>query len=152
MRRLRKSERNRVLFGVAAGLSEYFEVDPALVRVGFAGLCFAGGIGFLLYIALAVVMPRADAPEGSPADAVGDNVEHLAEDAAEAGRRPGAAVGPATAERRRNALGVLLIAIGRFILLTNPGLFFWWRWDIFWAALLIGVGFVMVARRARPSP
>ena len=149
MRRLRKSEGDRVLFGVARGLGDYFEVDPVLVRVGFIGLCFAGGVGFVLYIALALVMPRAGAPEASPADAVRDNAEHLAEEAADAGRRLGADMGAATAERRRNGLGVLLIVIGGVVLLGNLGLFFWWRWDIFWAALFIGVGIFMVARRSR---
>ena len=149
MRRLQKSDSDRVLFGVAAGLADYFELDPVLVRVGFVGLCFAGGLGIVLYIALAVLMPRAAAPEGSPRDAVQDNVDHLAEEAADAGRRLGAAVGAATAERRRNGLGVLLIAIGAIVLLGNLGLFFWWRWDIFWAALFIGAGVLLVARRAR---
>ena len=149
MPRLRKSEKDRVLFGMAGGLGDYFEVDPVLVRVGFIGLFFAGGVGLVLYVALAIVMPRAGAPDASSADAVRDNVEHLAEDAADAGRRLGAAVGAATVERRRNGLGVLLIAIGGLVLLGNLGLFFWWRWDVFWAALFIGVGILMVARRSR---
>ena len=149
MRRLRKSEADRVVFGVAGGLGDYFELDPVLMRVGFIGLSFAGGVGIVLYIALAVVMPRAGAPEGSPADAVQDNVEHLAGEAAEAGRRLGAATDAVTAERRRNAFGLLLIVVGAIVLLGNLGIFFWWRWDIFWAALLIGVGIFFVARRTR---
>ena len=34
-RRLRRSRSERLLFGVAGGIAEYFEVDPALVRIGF---------------------------------------------------------------------------------------------------------------------
>ena len=151
MPRLRKSEHERVLFGVSGGLGEYFELDPVFVRVGFIALCFAGGIGFVLYLALAIVMPRADAPERTPAATVQDNVEHIADDAAAAGRRLGAAMGPVTTEQRRSGLGILFIAVGALILLVNLGLFFWWRWDIFWAALLIGAGIIMVKRRTRPS-
>ena len=151
MPRLRKSERERVLFGVSGGLGEYFELDPVFVRVGFIALCFAGGIGFVLYLALAMVMPRAGAPERTPAETVQDNVEHIADEAADAGRRLGAAMGPVTTERRRSGLGVLLIAVGALILLANLGLFFWWRWDVFWAALLIGAGIILVKRRNRPS-
>lgn len=151
MPRLRKSERERVLFGVSGGLGEYFELDPVFVRVGFIALGFAGGIGFVLYLALAIVMPRASAPDRTPVETVQDNVEHIADEAADAGRRLGAAIGPVTTEQRRSGLGVLLIAVGAIILLANIGLFFWWRWDIFWAALLIGAGIIMVKRRTRPS-
>ncbi len=151
MPRLRKNDRDRVLFGVSGGLGEYFELDPVFVRVGFIALCFAGGIGFVLYLALALVMPRADAPERSPTETVQDNVEHMADEAADAGRRLGAAMGPVTTGQRRSGLGVLFIVVGALILLANLGLFFWWRWDIFWAALLIGAGIIMVKRRTRPS-
>ncbi len=151
MPRLRKNDRDRVLFGVSGGLGEYFELDPVFVRVGFIALCFAGGIGFVLYLALALVMPRADAPERSPTETVQDNVEHMADEAADAGRRLGAAMGPVTTTQRRSGLGVLFIVVGALILLANLGLFFWWRWDIFWAALLIGAGIIMVKRRTRPS-
>ena len=151
MPRLRKNDRDRVLFGVSGGLGEYFELDPVFVRVGFIALCFAGGIGFVVYLALALVMPRADAPERSPTETVQDNVEHMADEAADAGRRLGAAMGPVTTVQRRSGLGVLFIVVGALILLANLGLFFWWRWDIFWAALLIGAGIIMVKRRTRPS-
>ncbi len=151
MPRLRKNDRDRVLLGVSGGLGEYFELDPVFVRVGFIALCFAGGIGFVLYLALALVMPRADAPERSPTETVQDNVEHMADEAADAGRRLGAAMGPVTTVQRRSGLGVLFIVVGALILLANLGLFFWWRWDIFWAALLIGAGIIMVKRRTRPS-
>lgn len=151
MPRLRKSERERVLFGVSGGIGEYFELDPVFVRVGFIALCFAGGIGVVLYLALAIVMPRAGALERTPAETVQDNVAHIADETIDAGRRLGAAMGPVTTEQRRSGLGILLIAVGAIILLANIGLFFWWRWDIFWAALLIGAGIIMVKRRARPS-
>ena len=152
MPRLRKSERERVLFGVSGGIGEYFELDPVFVRVGFIALCFAGGIGFVLYLALAIVMPGAGAPERTPAETVQDNVAHIADETIDAGRRLGAAVGgPVTTERRRSGLGILLIAVGAIILLANIGIFFWWRWDIFWAALLIGAGIILLKRRTNPS-
>ena len=151
MRRLRKSDRDRVLFGVSGGLGEYFEVDPVLVRVGFIAVCFAGGIGFVLYVALALVMPRADAPEGTSTEAVKDNVEHIADEAAEAGRRLGSAMGQADTERRRNGMGILLIVVGVLLLLGNLGLFFWWRWDIFLPVLFVAIGLLMIARRSRAA-
>ena len=50
---------NKVLAGVLAGIAEYFELDPTLVRVCYAALSVlsAGFPGILLYIILALIMP-----------------------------------------------------------------------------------------------
>ena len=50
---------NKVLAGVLAGIAEYFDVDPTLVRVCYAALSVlsAGFPGILLYIILALIMP-----------------------------------------------------------------------------------------------
>ncbi|MCH6554788.1 MAG: PspC domain-containing protein, partial [Acidobacteria bacterium] len=42
-KRLVKSERNKVCYGVAGGLSEYLNIDPVLVRVVFIGVTFCTG-------------------------------------------------------------------------------------------------------------
>ena len=47
-----------MLFGIAGGLAEHFDVDPLLVRLGFVGLCFVSGIGLVLYVVLALLLPR----------------------------------------------------------------------------------------------
>ena len=58
-KRLFKSD-DKKLAGVCAGLAEYFDLDPTLVRVAYASLTVfsAGFPGVLLYIVLAIVMPR----------------------------------------------------------------------------------------------
>jgi phage shock protein PspC (stress-responsive transcriptional regulator) len=48
---------HRMLAGVAAGLAEYFDVDPTLVRVGFVALSFLGGIAVPLYLAGWLLIP-----------------------------------------------------------------------------------------------
>ena len=56
-RKLRKSE-DKKLAGVAAGLAEYFGIDPTLIRIGFViGTIASGGPFLLAYIILAFVMP-----------------------------------------------------------------------------------------------
>ncbi len=68
-RSLHKSRENRVIFGVAGGLGEYFDVDPMLVRVGFVGLLLAFGASVLIYFILAIVMQsRAGAKSDGPSD------------------------------------------------------------------------------------
>jgi phage shock protein PspC (stress-responsive transcriptional regulator) len=57
-RRLYRSENDKLLGGVCAGLANYLRLDPAIVRILFALITFGGfGLGFVLYIILWVVVP-----------------------------------------------------------------------------------------------
>ncbi len=51
--------------GVCAGIAEYFEIDPTIVRVAYAliSLFFAGVGGVVVYVILALVMPRKPFPD-----------------------------------------------------------------------------------------
>ena len=59
-KKLTKSN-NKMIAGVCAGIAEYFNVDPTLVRVGYAILSFfcAGFPGLIVYIILALILPPA---------------------------------------------------------------------------------------------
>ena len=46
-----------MLAGVSGGLARYFEIHPAVFRVGFVVLTLLGGAGILIYAAAALVMP-----------------------------------------------------------------------------------------------
>jgi phage shock protein PspC (stress-responsive transcriptional regulator) len=59
-RRLLRSSKDRVLWGVAGGLGDYFRIDPTLVRLAFAVSAFFGGLGVLAYLVMAVVVPEDD--------------------------------------------------------------------------------------------
>ena len=56
--RLYRSRTDRMLFGVAGGMADWLDLDPSLVRLVWALLVLAGGIGFLLYIVAAIVIPE----------------------------------------------------------------------------------------------
>jgi phage shock protein C len=59
-RRLYRSTTEHVLGGVAGGVADYFDLDPALVRVAWAILILAsGGIFLLLYLVMWFVVPEA---------------------------------------------------------------------------------------------
>ncbi|MCQ1534109.1 PspC domain-containing protein [Methanosarcina sp. KYL-1] len=64
-RRLTKSKSNKILFGVCGGLGEYFGIDPTLVRLAFVLLALLNGIGIVIYIILAVIMPSESGIEMS---------------------------------------------------------------------------------------
>ncbi len=57
IRRLQRSRSDRKLAGVSGGLASYFEIHPAVFRVGFVVLTLLGGAGILIYAAAALVMP-----------------------------------------------------------------------------------------------
>ena len=57
--RLYRSRDDRMLFGVAGGMAEWMDLDPAIVRLVWALLILAGGVGLLLYIVAAIVIPEA---------------------------------------------------------------------------------------------
>jgi phage shock protein PspC (stress-responsive transcriptional regulator) len=63
IRRLERPKDGRWLGGVCAGLAAYFDLSPAIYRIAFAALTFAGGTGLLLYIAAWLVIPEAGAAD-----------------------------------------------------------------------------------------
>jgi Putative stress-responsive transcriptional regulator len=58
-RKLYRDMDNAIIGGVAAGLGNYFDIDPVLIRVIFIALIFAGGSAFPIYILLWIAMPEA---------------------------------------------------------------------------------------------
>ncbi|OGE29327.1 hypothetical protein A2867_03160 [Candidatus Daviesbacteria bacterium RIFCSPHIGHO2_01_FULL_40_11] len=59
MKRLYRSEKNKVWLGVLGGLGEYFNIDPVILRVAFILIfVFTGFVpGLIAYLLMAVVMP-----------------------------------------------------------------------------------------------
>ncbi len=57
-KRLYRSRNDRVISGVCAGLGQYFNVDPVLMRVLAVVLGFVSfGTALLLYVVLALIIP-----------------------------------------------------------------------------------------------
>ncbi|MFT6815442.1 MAG: phage shock protein C [Sphingobacteriales bacterium] len=50
--------KNKVIFGVASGLAEHFDIDIVLVRVLFACSLLFAGTGLVIYLILALVLPN----------------------------------------------------------------------------------------------
>lgn len=59
-KRLYKSSNNKMICGVCAGIADYFNIDPSIVRVLWAVLALAAGTGVLAYIACAIILPEGD--------------------------------------------------------------------------------------------
>ena len=121
--RLHRSATDRVWCGVCGGMAEYLAVDPSLVRLAFVVATLWGGIGLLLYIVLAIILP---------VDSSATTV-------------------PLSADRSRMIAGLMLVVLGGLLLAGNLGLAPWLSWNMFWPSLLIVIGAGLVLRNPRTT-
>lgn len=153
--RLYRSRTDRMIAGVCGGMAEYFAVDSTLIRLLWAALVLAGGVGFLLYLAALIIIPEqpgatphpsgGDLPPAERGPSAADRPADPPATPHPAGGRPGPEED--VRQRRRQLLGWGLILFGALLLLDRlfPGL------DVlgtFWPLALVGAGIgILVARR-----
>lgn len=58
-KRLMRSSTDKKLGGVCAGLADYFDMDPTVLRIIWLLLVICGGTGILAYIILWIALPLA---------------------------------------------------------------------------------------------
>jgi phage shock protein C len=119
--RLHRSDTDRVVAGVCGGLAEYLEVEPSLVRLAFIVGTLWGGLGLLIYVVLAIVLPVD--PQAQP-------------------------VTTYRQVRSRNLAGGVLILLGAVLLVGNLGWAPWLSWNLFWPAVLVFVGAALLLRNS----
>lgn len=56
-RKLTRSD-NGIIAGVCAGIANYFDLDPTIIRVLYVLMFFFMGFGLMLYIILWLVIPK----------------------------------------------------------------------------------------------
>jgi phage shock protein PspC (stress-responsive transcriptional regulator) len=168
--RLYRSTSEAMLGGVAAGLANYFKIDPTIVRIVFLALTFlSGGTFIIVYLAFWMLLPTAGSTATQPGEIVRENLDDMGSrvrnftgmnggtytgSAPTNGGQPQASSGapqlpPASpVTRTRPGLSAqVLILIGAFFLLANLGFFHVIRWGVWWPLLLIGLGVIMLTRR-----
>lgn len=59
-KRLYRSRKDRMIAGVCAGIAEYFDIDPTIVRLFWIFTVLLGGSGILAYIICAIVIPNGE--------------------------------------------------------------------------------------------
>lgn len=57
-KKLYRSVTDKKLCGVCAGVAEYFNVDPTLVRLAWALVSIFAGAGIVAYIVCAIIIPE----------------------------------------------------------------------------------------------
>ncbi len=143
-RRLYRCRHNRRIAGVAAGVAEFFDLDPTLVRVLWFVSIFFGGISLVLYIGLAIIVPLEPLPDDAAASgAAGGEAATVPEGHRHAARGSG---------RWTTFLGFALILVGG-LALVDALLPAWAESGRFlWPAFLIGIGALLVVGAVRREP
>ncbi|MDD2305393.1 MAG: PspC domain-containing protein [Prolixibacteraceae bacterium] len=56
-KRLYRSK-EKMVAGVCAGLADYFNIDPTIMRILFVVIAFAGGASLLAYLIMWIIVPE----------------------------------------------------------------------------------------------
>ncbi|MGI5841089.1 MAG: PspC domain-containing protein [Patescibacteria group bacterium] len=131
-KRLYRSLDNRIVFGVASGLGEYYQIDPTVVRLILIILTISsGGIVLWLYLIAALVLPSE---ETNKTDKLRLKKSENKEKTSQGGGL-----------ERRSLFGLIIILVGATSLFNQifPG---FWRWDIFWPLLMVFVGVYLILK------
>ncbi len=166
-RRLYRSKHNRVFLGVCRGIADYFHMDPVLVRVIAVLLLIPGVFPVIIaYLILAIIVPLEDSTASTPKDNIQENISDLKNTTSNLGeeirssfekrdsktKTPGGTSSDTTSHTQTSPnrglyiVGIILIAIGIFIVLLN---FFNWFWRYLWPILLIAAGLIIIISIAR---
>jgi phage shock protein C len=171
-RRLYRCRQDQRIAGVAGGMAEYFDLDPSLVRILWILSVFLGGVGLLLYIAMALVVPlepevgvapagaqatgapAAGAQTADPTGATGEAgvPSPIGWHSAPAGHRHATRGGGRGDGRATTIFGVVLILFGTLALLDRllPD---WADGGRFLGpAFIVGIGILLVASAVRREP
>jgi phage shock protein PspC (stress-responsive transcriptional regulator) len=134
-RRLYRSRTDTIVGGVAAGLADYVNADPALVRIAWAILVvITGGAALVAYVVAWIVVPEEpDAPVAA-AEPTTDPVtgEVVAPAAAPIAHAPRAGMSAGV------VIGLGLVLIGAWFLVREflPPI----DWSLVWPLILVGIG------------
>jgi phage shock protein PspC (stress-responsive transcriptional regulator) len=151
-RRLYKSPSERVISGVAGGVAEYLDVDPSIVRIVWALLALiTGGVFFVLYIVMWIVVPEGAEAPVMPAEGA-DPVTGQPGD----GSPSTWSAQPVRRARRSSGsgswvFGLILIGLGLYFLARQywPGIDVDRLWPL--GLVLLGILLLLVALRRRPA-
>src|SRR3954471_1562532 len=128
VKRLERSRSDRMLAGVSGGLAKYFDIHPAVYRVGFVVLTLLGGAGIVIYIAAALVMPNEDQEDSFAARILRQRRD-----------RPWPVIG----------LGFVAIALASWLSKAT----LWPHGDAWGVLLILGVAILWITRHGRePRP
>lgn len=139
IKKLHRSSKDKVIFGVCGGLAEYLEVDSLVMRIIFFFSIWIGGAGIFLYIILALLMPQEETKIKKAGKT--EEIEAMDSEELEALQTNNSVFS------FRNIIGMVIILLGLHCLfqeLFRVDLFGWLNWQIILAAILVLIGFKII--------
>lgn len=115
MKKLYRSDKQKIVAGVCGGIAEYFEIDPVLIRLIWIVLIVFGGTGVLAYLIAWIVIPHREVNREDPTPIT----EPVAETPVSKPQTP--------SQNMRLFWGIVLILVGLLIVANQ----FWWPYDFF---------------------
>lgn len=150
MKRLYRSRKDALLGGVCGGIAEHLGIDPTLVRLVFAVLALASGVGVVLYLLLWFITPREGEPPASPKETVRSGAEELVERTRELGQEVRQAAWGRDGSFALVVAGSLILLGVSFLLRNLVGGWLWWlRFDILWPLILVLTGGALLWKNVR---
>lgn len=148
-KRLYRSEKDRIIAGVAGGLAKYFEIDSTLIRLIFALLVVFGGSGVLLYIIFWIVMPtESSVYKAGSEEVVKENSKELERKANQYAKEAETIVESADS---KIWFGTILVILGLWLTLSNLGVISSTLIGQFWPLILIFIGVTILIRNTNKS-
>lgn len=143
--RLLRSQQDRVLGGVCAGLGKYLGIDTILVRLFFIVFTLVGGIGPLLYIILWIVVPSEEQVAGFGSqpytidgEVIKERAENFRDEVVNAVNKPGNKTGLYV------GIGLVLFGIYFFVKNLNLPWLAWLNSNVILAGLIIIAGIALL--------
>ena len=145
-KRLYRSESNRVLGGVCAGLGAFLGIDPVLIRIFFIAWTVLGEFSVLIYLILWMIIPSDTSTEVDgifQMNDLGARFHQMGREIGEISRQPSSELISFT--------GIGLIAWGVYYLVRRlvPHLDLWAYSQYIWPAMLIIAGVFVIIRTTK---
>lgn len=145
-KQLYRSRKNKMISGVCGGIAEYFNIDPAIVRLGWVLISFTYGIGILAYIIAIIIVPEEkDVTDGNLDNSNFQNNDYHNNDdegTSNEDKKNNKPVSVFDPEKGRFIVGAGLVFLGIFLLTRD---YFGWFYNrYFWPLLFIFVGLLII--------
>lgn len=134
MKKIHRSQSDRVLAGVCGGFAEYFNIDPVVVRIIWIFMILIGGSGIIAYILCLLLIP--------------ENADH---------RRLPMYRNLISTNRKNSLWGIISIVLGLILVFQYNDIIgrivhrFWgFGFNLLFAIILIGFG-VLLLSKGRPG-
>jgi len=147
MKRLYRSETDKMIGGVCGGLGAYLGMDPLILRILFVAAAMLNGIGLPIYLMMWLFLPTERAVEMAREELVRQNAQEIRNRARELTQEARGAFDQSwdagdRASKKPLVVGAVMVGIGLLVLLQNLGLL--WPLAKLWPLALIALGVVLL--------